>query len=131
MHSNPDTTKNSVWNDLKSQMIRNVRNLGCYRNANDLNSSGTDLTQVRMIAKIISSSNESARTAVKSGLRPKYGSKISRWFWREAHGGEIFSINFEPPDIDLCSACHVYPIFQGASIISILFIVNRFTWGLN
>ena len=29
------------------------------------------------------------------------------------------------------SACHVYPISRGALIISILFIVNRFTWGLN
>ena len=43
---------------------------------------------------------------------------------------KVCSINFEPPDIDLCSACHVYPISRGASIISILFIVNRFTWGV-
>ena len=35
------------------------------------------------------------------------------------------------PDIDLCSACHVYPISRGAWIVSILFIVNRFAWGLN
>ena len=38
------------------------------------------------------------------------------------------SINFEPPDIDLCSGYHVYPISRGASIISVLFIANRFTW---
>ena len=38
------------------------------------------------------------------------------------------SINFEPPDNDLCSACHVYPLSRGARIISILFILNRFTW---
>ena len=29
--------------------------------------------------------------------------------------------------IDLCSACHVYPISRGAWIISILFILNGFT----
>ena len=34
-------------------------------------------------------------------------------------------------DNDLCSACHVYPLSHGACIISILFILNRFTWGLN
>ena len=50
-------------------------------------------------------------------------------------GGEeidskVCSINFEPPDIDLCYACHVYPISREARIISILFIVNRFTRGL-
>ena len=44
---------------------------------------------------------------------------------------KVCSINFERPDIDLCSACHIYPISGGASIISILFIVNRFTSGLN
>ena len=44
---------------------------------------------------------------------------------------KVCSINFEPPDIDLCSACHVYPFSRGASIISILLIMNRFTWGLN
>ena len=44
---------------------------------------------------------------------------------------KICSINFEPPDIDLCSVCHVYTISRGALIISILFIVNRFTWGSN
>ena len=27
---------------------------------------------------------------------------------------KVPSINFEPPDIDLCSACHVYPISRGA-----------------
>ena len=41
------------------------------------------------------------------------------------------SINFEPPDIALCSSCHVYTISGGAWIISILFILNRFTWGLS
>ena len=44
---------------------------------------------------------------------------------------KVCSINFEPTDIDLCSACHAYPISRGAWIISILFIVNRFTLGLN
>ena len=44
---------------------------------------------------------------------------------------KLCSINFEPPDVDLCSECHVYPISGGASIISILFIVNSFTWELN
>ena len=44
---------------------------------------------------------------------------------------KVCSINFEPPDIDLCSACHVYMISHRAWIISILFIVNRITWGLN
>ena len=34
-------------------------------------------------------------------------------------------------DIDLCSACHVYPISRGASITLIQYIVNRFTWGLD
>ena len=33
---------------------------------------------------------------------------------------EVSSINFEPPDIDLCFACHVYPLFRGAWIVSIL-----------
>ena len=45
------------------------------------------------------------------------------------HLCKVCSINFEPPDIDLCSTCHVYMISRGASIISILFIVNRFTCG--
>ena len=40
---------------------------------------------------------------------------------------KICSINFEPPDIDLCPACHVYLISRGAWIFSILFIPNRFT----
>ena len=44
---------------------------------------------------------------------------------------KVCSINFEPSDNDLCSACHVYPLSRGAWIISILFIFNRFTWGLN
>ena len=44
---------------------------------------------------------------------------------------KVCSINFEPPDIDLCSACHVYPLFCGAWIISILFILNKLTWGLD
>ena len=39
--------------------------------------------------------------------------------------------NFEAPDNDLSSACHVYPISHRAWLISVLFIVNRFTWGLN
>ena len=34
-------------------------------------------------------------------------------------------------DNDLCSACHVYPLSRAAWIISILFILKRFTWGLN
>ena len=62
-------------------------------------------------------------------------------FWRE--GGEkdehtatnlcvkVCSVNFEPPDIDLCSPFHVYPLFCGARIISILFILNKLTWGLD
>ena len=45
--------------------------------------------------------------------------------------GKVCSVNFEPPDIDLCSACHVYTISRRACIISILFIVNRFTWNSN
>ena len=45
--------------------------------------------------------------------------------------GKVCSINVEPPENDLCSACHVYPLSRGAWIISILFILNRFTWGLN
>ena len=44
---------------------------------------------------------------------------------------KVCSINFEPPDNDLCYACHVHPLSRGAWIISILFILNRFTWGLN
>ena len=43
--------------------------------------------------------------------------------------GKVCSINFEPPDNDLCSVCHVYPLSRGAWMISILFILNRFTWG--
>ena len=43
----------------------------------------------------------------------------------------VSSINFEQPDNDLCSVCHVYPLSRGAWIISILFILNRFTKGLN
>ena len=42
---------------------------------------------------------------------------------------KVYSINFKPPDIDLCSACHVYPLFRGARIISILFILNKLTGG--
>ena len=30
---------------------------------------------------------------------------------------KVSLINFEPPDIDLRSACHVYPLFRGAWII--------------
>ena len=44
---------------------------------------------------------------------------------------KVCSINFEPPKNDLCSACHVYPLSCGARIISILFILNRVTWGWN
>ena len=44
---------------------------------------------------------------------------------------KVCSINFEPPDIDQCSACHVCPISRGVWIFSILFILNRFTLGLN
>ena len=44
---------------------------------------------------------------------------------------KVCSINFEPPDNDLCSACHVYPLSRRAWIIPVLFISNRFTWGLN
>ena len=43
---------------------------------------------------------------------------------------KVCSINFEPPDNDLCSACHVYPLSRGAWMISILFILNGFTWGV-
>ena len=42
---------------------------------------------------------------------------------------KVYSINFEPPDNDLCSKCHVYPLSCRAWIISILFILNGFTWG--
>ena len=47
---------------------------------------------------------------------------------------KVCSINFEPPDIDLCSACHVYPLFREAWVISILFIyqtkevASKFLW---
>ena len=44
-------------------------------------------------------------------------------------GFAVCSINFEPPDNDLCSACHVYPLSRGAWIISILFPLNGFTLG--
>ena len=50
-------------------------------------------------------------------------------FFTDFH--KVCSINFEPPDNDLCSACHVYPLSRGAWMISVLFILNRFTWGLN
>ena len=43
----------------------------------------------------------------------------------------VCSIDFEPPDNDLCSACHDHPLFRGAWIISILFIFNKLTWGLD
>ena len=43
---------------------------------------------------------------------------------------QVCSINFEPPDNDLCFACHVYPLSRGAWIISIRFILNRSTWGV-
>ena len=45
--------------------------------------------------------------------------------------GEAFkvcSINFEPSEMDLCSACHAY---RGGWIILILSILNNFTRGLN
>ena len=41
---------------------------------------------------------------------------------------KVCSINFEPPDNDFCSACHVHPLSRGAWIISILFILNGFTF---
>ena len=44
---------------------------------------------------------------------------------------KVCSITFEPPDIDLCSACHVYPLFRGAWIMSILFILDILSWGLD
>ena len=44
---------------------------------------------------------------------------------------KVCSINFEPPGNDLCSACHVHPLSRVAWIISILIILDRFTWGLN
>ena len=43
---------------------------------------------------------------------------------------KVCSLNFEPPDIDLCSACHVYPLFREAWIISILFILNETDMGV-
>ena len=43
--------------------------------------------------------------------------------------GKVCSINFEPSDNDLCSVCHVYSLSRGARIVSVLFILNRFTWG--
>ena len=46
-------------------------------------------------------------------------------------GCKVCSINFEPPDIDLCSGCHVYPLFCRAWIISILFRLKKLTWGLD
>ena len=51
--------------------------------------------------------------------------------FKRARSCKVCLINFEPPDIDFCSACHVYPISRGAWIISVLFMVNRLTWGLN
>ena len=44
---------------------------------------------------------------------------------------KVCSINFEPPDNDLCSSCHVYPLSREAWIISILFILKRFNRELN
>ena len=45
---------------------------------------------------------------------------------------KVCSINLErTDDNDLCSACHVYPLSLRARIISILFILNRLSWGLN
>ena len=32
-------------------------------------------------------------------------------------GVKVCSINFEPPDDDLCPACHDHPLFGGAWII--------------
>ena len=58
-------------------------------------------------------------------------SRDRRILTMEIEVGKVCSLNFEPPDNDLCSACHVYPLSRGAWIISILFILNRFTWGLN
>ena len=43
---------------------------------------------------------------------------------------KVCSINFEPPDNDLCSACHFYLLSREAWMISILIILNRFTWGV-
>ena len=43
---------------------------------------------------------------------------------------KVCSIDSEPPDIDLCPACHVYRLFRGAQIISILFILNKLTLGM-
>ena len=41
---------------------------------------------------------------------------------------KVCSINFEPPDNDLCSACHIYPLSRRVWNFSVLFILNRFTW---
>ena len=41
--------------------------------------------------------------------------------------GKICSVNFEPPDNELCSARHIYQVSRGAWMISILSILNRFT----
>ena len=34
----------------------------------------------------------------------------SSWSFKDNINSKVCSINFEPPDIDLCSVCHVYPI---------------------
>ena len=38
---------------------------------------------------------------------------------------KVCSINFEPPDNDLCSACHVCSLSRGAWIISVLFYIEQ------
>ena len=45
--------------------------------------------------------------------------------------GKVCSITSEPPENDLCSAWHFYPLSRGAWMISILFILNISVWGLN
>ena len=37
-----------------------------------------------------------------------------------------FSTSFEPPEIDLCSACHIHRLSQRARITSILFILTSY-----
>ena len=74
-------------------------------------------------------SSDQGEAAAASSLSELYYNKTVKYFVQ--FRAKVCSINFEPSDIDLCSACHVYPISRGAWIISILFMLNRFTWGLN
>ena len=44
---------------------------------------------------------------------------------------KVYSVNFDPPEFDLCSSCHVYPRSREAWITSVPLTLNIFTWELN